>query len=166
MNVTHHTRQLCLGGFLLLSMGLMLMSSCTNVPNSSGGNTAATEAEKFMTDVEKRLMELSIKSSRADWVRSTFITDDTESMAAEANDNLIAATTELAEQARRYENVDLSPASKRKLKLLKLSNPIEKQISVTGSSLCSKRNFARSTRQAERYSCGVIRKIALNPRKK
>jgi peptidyl-dipeptidase A len=34
---------------------------------------------------------------------------------------LIAATTELAEQARRYENVDLSPESKRKLKLLKLS---------------------------------------------
>ena len=34
---------------------------------------------------------------------------------------MIAATTELAEQARRYENVDLSPESKRKLKLLKLS---------------------------------------------
>jgi peptidyl-dipeptidase A len=54
-------------------------------------------------------------------VKSTFITDDTEALAADANDNLIAATTELAEQARRYENVDLSPESKRKLKLLKLS---------------------------------------------
>src|SRR6185436_12567200 len=52
------------------------------------------------------------------------------------------------------------------LKLPKLSKPIEKQISVTGSSLCSRRNFARSTRQADRYSWGVIRKTALNPRKK
>ena len=121
MNVTHHTRQLCLGGFLLLSMGLMLMSSCTNVPNSSGGNTAATEAEKFMTDVEKRLMELSIKSSRADWVRSTFITDDTEKIAAAANTDLIAATTEYAEQSKKFEGVDLPVDLQRKMKLLKLS---------------------------------------------
>ena len=121
MNVTHHTGQLCLGGFLLLSMGLMLMSSCTNVPNSSGGNTAATEAEKFMTDVEKRLMELSIKSSRADWVRSTFITDDTEKIAAAANTDLIAATTEYAEQSKKFEGVDLSVDLQRKMKLLKLS---------------------------------------------
>jgi hypothetical protein len=52
-----------------------------------------------MTDVEKRLMDLSIKSSRADWVRSTFITDDTEKIAAAANTDLIAATTEYAEQS-------------------------------------------------------------------
>src|SRR6266566_5644793 len=52
------------------------------------------------------------------------------------------------------------------LKLPKLSNPTEKQISVTGNSVRSRRNFARSTRQTERYSCGVIRKTALNPRKK
>jgi len=99
----------------------MLMSSCTNVPNSSGGNTAATEAEKFMTDVEKRLMELSIKSSRADWVRSTFITDDTEKIAAAANTDLIAATTEYAEQSKKFEGVDLPVDLQRKMKLLKLS---------------------------------------------
>jgi len=97
------------------------MSSCTNVPNSSGGNTAATEAEKFMTDVEKRLMELSIKSSRADWVRSTFITDDTEKIAAAANTDLIAATTEYAEQSKKFEGVDLPVDLQRKMKLLKLS---------------------------------------------
>jgi len=54
-------------------------------------------------------------------VKSTFITDDTEALSATANEALIAATGELAEQSRRYENADLSPASKRKLKLLKLS---------------------------------------------
>jgi len=66
-------------------------------------------------------MDLSIKAGRADWVKSTFVTDDTETMAAEANENLIAATTELAEQARRFDNANLSPEAKRKLKLLKLS---------------------------------------------
>jgi len=115
-------RQLWLGIFFLLSVGLALMS-CTDNPNSgstSGSGTRA-EGEKFLADAEKRLLDLNIKAGRADWVKSTFITDDTEALSAEANENLIAATTELAEQAQRFENVDLTPEAKRKLKLLKLS---------------------------------------------
>ena len=114
-------RQLWLGLFFLLSVGLALMS-CTDNPNAlSSPGSAKDEAEKFLANAEKRLLELNIKAGRADWVKSTFITDDTELLAAEANENLIAATTELAEQSRKYENVDLSPESKRKLKLLKLA---------------------------------------------
>jgi peptidyl-dipeptidase A len=99
------------------------MSSCTDNPNmaSTSGPATKEEAEKFLADAEKRLLDLNIKSSRADWVKSTFVTDDTESIAAQANEVLIGATTELAEQARRYEALDLSPDDKRKLKLLKLA---------------------------------------------
>lgn len=120
MSFTFQRRQLWLALFFAVSLGLMLMS-CTDNPNSPSGAANKDEAEKFLADAEKRLLDLNIKAGRADWVKSTFITDDTESMAAEANDNLIAATTELAEQARRFENVDLPADSKRKLKLLKLS---------------------------------------------
>jgi peptidyl-dipeptidase A len=118
---TRHGRQLWLGIFFLLCIGLALMS-CTDNPNSlSASGSGASDADKFLADAEKRLMDLNIKSGRAEWVKSTFVTDDTETLAAEANENLIGATTELAEQARRFDNVDLSPESKRKLKLLKLS---------------------------------------------
>ena len=114
-------RQLWLGLFFLLSVGLALMS-CTDNPNAfSTPGSAKDEAEKFLADAEKRLLDLNIKAARADWVKSNFITDDTEFLAAEANEDMIAATTELAEQSRKYENVDLSPEAKRKLKLLKLS---------------------------------------------
>ena len=115
-----HTRQILLGAFLLLTSGLMLMSSCTNVPNT-GGTANADEAAKFMANVDKRLMELSIKSGRADWVRSTYITDDTEKISADANTDLIAATTEFAEEAKKFDGVDLPADLQRKLKLLKLS---------------------------------------------
>jgi peptidyl-dipeptidase A len=74
-----------------------------------------------MANVEKRLMELSIKSGRADWVRSTYITDDTEKISADANTDLIAATTEFAEEAKKFDGVDLPADLQRKLKLLKLS---------------------------------------------
>jgi peptidyl-dipeptidase A len=116
------SRQLLVGAFLLLSMGLLAMSSCTDNPSiSSGGKGNAAEAEKFMADVEKRLRELSIKSGRADWVKSTYITDDTEKIAADANTDLIAATTEFAEQSKRFDGVDLPADLQRKMKLLKLS---------------------------------------------
>ena len=117
------TRQIWLAGLFLLSVGLLLMSSCTDNPNlaSPSGPATKDEAEKFIADAEKRLLDLNVKSSRADWVKSTYVTDDTEALSALANDNLLAATGELAEQSRRYEALDLSPDAKRKLKLLKLS---------------------------------------------
>jgi peptidyl-dipeptidase A len=124
VSFNYRPRRLWAGGFFLLCVGLLIMSSCTDNPNMTSNSTGAgtkEEADKFMADAEKRLLDLSIKGSRADWVRSTYVTDDTEALAAEANENLIAATTELAEQSRRFESLDLSPETKRKLKLLKLS---------------------------------------------
>src|SRR5882672_12135344 len=100
------------------------MSSCTNNQNSGSHPTdkaTPVEAEKFIADAERRLFDLNVKFSRADWVKSTFITDDTEALSAEANKDLIAATTELAEQSRRFEGLDLPADTKRKMKLLKLS---------------------------------------------
>ena len=123
MNFNYRPRQLWLCGLFLFCVGLLLMSSCTDNPNAISSSGAATkdEAEKFMADAEKRLLDLNIKGSRADWVKSTFVTDDTEALAALANENLIAATTELAEQGRRFDSLDLSPETKRKFKLLKLA---------------------------------------------
>jgi len=122
VNFKRYTRQLWLGGLSLLLVGLAVMSSCTNnTSQPSTGKATSDEAQKFMADVEKRLMELSIKSSRADWVRSTYITDDTEKLAADANTDLIGATTEFAEQSKRFNGVDLPADLQRKMKLLKLS---------------------------------------------
>jgi len=121
VNFISHRRRLWVAFFFLLSVGLALMS-CTDNPNAlSSSRSSKDDAENFLAGAQKRLFDLSIKGGRADWVKSTFITDDTELMAAEANENLIAATTELAEQSRKYENVDLPAEDKRKLKLLKLS---------------------------------------------
>ncbi|MDQ3668149.1 MAG: M2 family metallopeptidase [Acidobacteriota bacterium] len=110
--------------FLVLYFGLALLSSCTqsggpDVSSSAKGTSA--EAEQFVADAEKRLLELNIKYARADWVKSTFITDDTETLSAEANKQVIEATTELAEQSRRFDGVDLPSDTARKLRLLKLA---------------------------------------------
>lgn len=110
--------------FLVLCCGLTLLSSCTKSGEPDVGSPVKgtpSEAEQFIADAEKRLLELNIKYARADWVKSTFITDDTESLSAEANKQVIEATTELAEQSRRFDGLDLPYDTARKLKLLKLA---------------------------------------------
>ncbi len=81
----------------------------------------AAEAREFVDAAENRLLELWIKQQRAQWVQETFITDDTELMAAEADEAVKAATSELAAQAHRFEELELPEDVERKLKLIKLS---------------------------------------------
>jgi peptidyl-dipeptidase A len=123
VNVSSQTRSpLYVGGFLLLTLALLIMSSCTNTSTPTSDVPASADgAAKFIDTVEKRLLELNIKTARADWVRSTYITDDSEALSAEANKELIAATTEFAEQSKKFDGLDLPLDLQRKIKLLKLS---------------------------------------------
>ena len=79
------------------------------------------EAREFTDAAEQRLLELWIRQQRAQWIQETYITNDTEEMAAEADEAVKAATSEIAAQARRYETLNLPPDVARKLKLMKLS---------------------------------------------
>jgi peptidyl-dipeptidase A len=81
----------------------------------------AQEAATFVEQAEKRLLELWIARDRAQWVQSTYITQDTELLAAQANEEVIAASVELAKQAARFDGLELPYDTARKLKLLKLA---------------------------------------------
>src|SRR5262245_61438417 len=85
---------------------------------------ATTDADAFMTEAEKRFLAANIKDSRASWVQSNFITDDTEGMASDTKDYLIATIKELADASRKFEGQQLSSDVTRKIKLLKLAVPL------------------------------------------
>lgn len=90
---------------------------------SSGCRTASTveEARQFLDKAESELLQLSNEASQAAWVQSTYITLDTEALAAKANERLISASVRLAKEAARYEKAALPEDLQRKLKLLKLA---------------------------------------------
>ncbi|HEV8253261.1 MAG TPA: M2 family metallopeptidase [Vicinamibacteria bacterium] len=102
---------------------LLTLAAAVLVTATVGAAPPATleEARRFVEDAETRLLALSIESQRADWVKSTFITDDTETLAAQANQRRIAATTELAKRATRFDGLTLPADVARKLLLLKVS---------------------------------------------
>ncbi len=89
----------------------------------TAANTPATveEARAFTDSAEKKLLDLWIKSSRASWVQQTFITDDTQRIAADADLAVKSATAELAAEARRFDGLKLPDDVARKLRLLRLS---------------------------------------------
>jgi peptidyl-dipeptidase A len=79
------------------------------------------EAKAFVEEAEQTLLALWIDASRADWVKSTYLTDDTEVLAAEANEKSISAGVAYAKKATRFDGLKLDEETARKLKLLKLA---------------------------------------------
>ena len=82
-------------------------------------NPTAADAAKFLEKAEADLLKLSIDSGRADWVKSTYIIDDSEILSAQLNEKLIAATAKYAKEAAVFSRLSLDPVTERKLKLLK-----------------------------------------------
>ena len=81
----------------------------------------AADAKAFTDKIEKELLLLANAFARADWVKSTHITDDTEGMAAEANQRFTDAAVAAAKKASTFDGVKVSPEVARKLKLLKVA---------------------------------------------
>jgi peptidyl-dipeptidase A len=79
------------------------------------------EAEQFMKQAEVRLNELTVKTARASWVQENFITDDTEALSADAQDQITAVTEELIDQAKRFDGLKMPADLSRKFLLLRLS---------------------------------------------
>ncbi|MDX2268538.1 MAG: M2 family metallopeptidase [Bryobacter sp.] len=82
------------------------------------GPTVA-EAEKFVAAAEADLYKLSHQLGQASWVQATYITPDTEALAAAATEKTIQAAARYAKEAARFDKVEAPPELRRKLKLLK-----------------------------------------------
>ncbi len=105
-------------GWWLVS-ALVLMAGCSGA--GSGSKATVADAEKFIADAEKRYLAVTINESRASWIQSNFITDDTEVIAANAKEESIKTVKELAEESRKFDGLNLPPDVARKIKLLKLA---------------------------------------------
>jgi len=97
------------------------VAAAATTPTPPQGKPTVEEARRFVDDANARLRALRDRQQRAEWVQATYITDDTEAIASDAREATIAATTELAQAARRFESLTLPPDVARQLRLIKLS---------------------------------------------
>ena len=103
-----------------MAMGLLLAAMGASA-QTKGAAASAEEARKFIEGAEQQLFDLAVKGSRASWVEENFITEDTEQIAANANEELNTAAAKFAKEAHRFDSVQLSSELARKRMLLELA---------------------------------------------
>jgi len=128
--------------FLLCSAGLVVScasSSPRAAPSSQGAAAAPADAapdpasaKEFASKTNDDLLRLTTRSNTAEWVKSTYITEDTERLAADANEVLLGYTAAAVKTAARWNGAKLDPETARMLYLLR-----------TGSSLAAPADPAR-----------------------
>jgi peptidyl-dipeptidase A len=96
----------------------LALSAQSTAPAPQHPATAAG-AKAFLDEVNRELLGLANAASRAGWTQATYITSDTEVMAAQANEALVNAQTRYARRAARFDNVQVAPELRRQLDLLK-----------------------------------------------
>jgi peptidyl-dipeptidase A len=80
---------------------------------------SAAEATSFITEAESQLAKSSEYGSRAGWVRATFITQDTDWLAAKAGAEYTDLAVKYATGAARFDKTAVDEVTRRKLNLLK-----------------------------------------------
>lgn len=78
-------------------------------------------ARKFIAQVEQDLLRLWVERERANWVKMTFITHDTEIIAAKADEKVMAYVARTVPEVVKFDKLELPGDLRRKLKLIKLS---------------------------------------------
>lgn len=81
---------------------------------------SAGDVDKFLKEAEAALSAESVRLNRIQWVNSTYLTEDTDALAAEAGARQTELSVKLALEAAKFDKVEgLSDEVKRKLNILR-----------------------------------------------
>jgi peptidyl-dipeptidase A len=94
-------------------------ASVTPAPVAAAPSAPRLSAADFIAKAEAELTALSEAAGRADWMRQTNITFDTNWLAARANAQITERASALAKEAAAYPTAGLDPVVARKLELMK-----------------------------------------------
>jgi peptidyl-dipeptidase A len=73
----------------------------------------------FLKDANDKVLRLGNEAQQAGWVQQTFITPDTEAIAARASEAFMTTVTDFAKRASRYDNEPLPAEQRRQMTVLK-----------------------------------------------
>ncbi len=96
----------------------------SQAPSAASSKATPEEAKAFVEKVNADLKALWTKQAVAEWIKSTYITDDTEQNAAYVNEEVLAYVNGAIKEAQRFEGLALDADSARMLHLLKVSQAL------------------------------------------
>ncbi|WP_462171806.1 M2 family metallopeptidase [Pseudoalteromonas xiamenensis] len=105
----------------LMVASALALTGCQQEKVSSPAPLTEKDAEQFLTKVETELLNLNVESGQAQWIYANFITHDTANLAAQANQKFTEAVVSLANEAAKFDSLELNADNRRKLDILKLA---------------------------------------------
>src|SRR5690349_9485626 len=113
---------------------LVLVASCASAQSQSQprppaqrraqGAADADSARAFARKTNEDLKRLQIDDNVAQWIKATYITEDTERMAAEHDEVVLGYTAQAVKDAARWNGVQLDPDTARTLYLLRTGSAL------------------------------------------
>ncbi len=91
-----------------------------NETQQTEAQVTVADAEKFVADAEKRLSEISEYGARVAWVNANFVTHDTTQLNAKVGEEYTKLGVELANGAKKFNDLELPYDLNRKLEMIKL----------------------------------------------
>ncbi|WP_295801818.1 M2 family metallopeptidase [uncultured Microbulbifer sp.] len=89
--------------------------------DAASGSLTAADAKAFLDDAQAQLAKISEEVSHASWLAATYINVDSQFTEALAVERATTLAVELAQEAAKFDNVDLDPETRRALTMLKQS---------------------------------------------
>ncbi len=105
--------------FLCLALSITACSKQSADAPASAAQPTET-ADEFVARINDELAELNREIGAADWVRSTYITEDTAILASKASERYAEWHSRNVQASMQYDGLELAPQTRRALDLLKL----------------------------------------------
>jgi len=103
----------------VLALVLTVAAAPFAIAQPAADAPTAADAAAFVERANQELLALTVEAERAAWVQANFITVDTEQIAALAGEKLLTAGIRYAEEAARFDGLDLPYDVRRQIELLK-----------------------------------------------
>lgn len=110
---------------MLITLTAVAALSLAQAPAAKPSPSAtAAEAQAFVKKVDTDLRKLWVRQATAQWIKSTYITPDTERNEAALNEDVMAYVTQANKDAQRFKGLKLDAETERMLYLLRMSTPL------------------------------------------
>ncbi|MBL4617639.1 MAG: M2 family metallopeptidase [Robiginitomaculum sp.] len=126
---------------LLMGVATLALIGCQPIYNAQTNNEpietsdapTIAEAQAFVDDAEKKMAELGEYGAKVFWINANFITEDTDWLATKVGAEYTKLGVDLANEAKRFNDLDLPPELARKMKFLKISLTLPAPSKVEGA---------------------------------
>ncbi|WP_199741736.1 M2 family metallopeptidase [Corallococcus sp. CA047B] len=100
-------------------------------PAAPATKATPAEAKQFAQKLNADLKQLWTRQATAEWIKSTYITDDTERNAASVNEEVMAYVNGAIKDSRRFDGLTLDADTARMLHLLRVSQTLPAPANAT-----------------------------------